>query len=88
MTDSTSPKSVHLLTLIAGPDGMVSAAEQGAASGVVAETVEHAVAQAIHRPSAKFRSSHDECDALRAALRGRTMLVQVRNGELCSLGLR
>lgn len=88
MTDCTDKKSVHLLTLFAWPDGLVRAHGHDAKAGVVAENVESAVAQAIQRPTARFRSQHDELDALRAALRGRAMLVQVRNGELCSLGLR
>lgn len=86
--DMSTNKSVHLLTLAASPDGTVQAQEQGRPHSAVAVDVEGAVAQAIHRPGARFRSSYDELEATRAALRGRALMVQVRNGEICTLGLR
>lgn len=84
----TAPKPVYLLTLHAWPDGLVKAQQENAPQGVVARDAESAIAQAIKHPTARFRSSEDELDALRAALRGRQLLIQVRDAQLCSLGFR
>lgn len=86
--DISSNKSIHLLSLAASPDGGIEAQEHGRPRSEVAVDVEHAVASAIGRPGARFRDSSDELEATRAALRGRSLMVQVRNGEICSLGMR